>query len=390
MGQGKIRILTFLEYYVPGYKAGGPIRTIFNLIEACGSDLDFYLLTRNCDIDGEVYKDIDCGDWVSVGPAHVRYIKTPYSMFWIVVDAFRRVRPDVVYFNSFFSFWYTIVPLFILRLGGLRRIILAPRGEFASAALSMKPSRKRFYIAIFKLLRLHEAVSFQASSEDEAKDIKLGLQSHDLDVIVAPDVPGAVKNAVDLADVSMRTSEVLKLVFLSRISPVKNIDYLIEILHGVGARVDLKIFGPVEDRDYYEKCRDLTCRLPGNIHVDWCGELQPSEVHNAFFGADLFVFPTKGENFGHVIMESLSVGTPVIVSDKTPWKEDGSYALKVTPLDDLDGWVAHVERFAGMNANDRLKTRSSALDYANRYRGADESISLSVDMFKNVSVNEVF
>lgn len=34
-----------------------------------------------------------------------------------------------------------------------------------------------------------------------------------------------------------------------------------------------------------------------------------------------FFVPTKGENFGHVFIEALSAGVPILVSDKTPWRD---------------------------------------------------------------------
>src|SRR5690606_22656373 len=34
----------------------------------------------------------------------------------------------------------------------------------------------------------------------------------------------------------------------------------------------------------------------------------------------LFLFPTLGENFGHVILEALTAGCPVLISDRTPWR----------------------------------------------------------------------
>ena len=49
------------------------------------------------------------------------------------------------------------------------------------------------------------------------------------------------------------------------------------------------------------------------------GELAPEAVRSTFARYDMFVFPTQGENFGHVIAESLSASCPVICSDETPW-----------------------------------------------------------------------
>ena len=49
---------------------------------------------------------------------------------------------------------------------------------------------------------------------------------------------------------------------------------------------------------------------------------------------NLFFLPTKGENFGHIIYESIMSYVPCLISDQTPWtivndlKVGASYNLK--------------------------------------------------------------
>ena len=83
----------------------------------------------------------------------------------------------------------------------------------------------------------------------------------------------------------------------------------------VSGNVILSIYGPYEDAEYLQHCQVLISRLPANVKVSLYGPLPQEQVRNIFAQNDLFVFPTLGENFGHVIHESLSVGTPVLVSD---------------------------------------------------------------------------
>src|SRR5699024_2078193 len=61
-------------------------------------------------------------------------------------------------------------------------------------------------------------------------------------------------------------------------------------------------------------------KLPSNIEVDYKGLIPHNLVLNTFEKYHFFLFPTHGENFGHVISESLISGTPVIISNQTPWK----------------------------------------------------------------------
>jgi glycosyltransferase involved in cell wall biosynthesis len=60
--------------------------------------------------------------------------------------------------------------------------------------------------------------------------------------------------------------------------------------------------------------------LPNNVRVNYIGIVRPHEVLATFSKYDLFFFPTSGENYGHVIAESLMAGTPVLISNKTPWQ----------------------------------------------------------------------
>jgi len=84
--------------------------------------------------------------------------------------------------------------------------------------------------------------------------------------------------------------------------------------------INLNIFGPIEDQAYWVKCERIIRQLPGNVRVEYRGALSHDRVSDALSEHDLFLFPTKGENFGHVILEALVAGCPVLLSDQTPWR----------------------------------------------------------------------
>ena len=136
-------------------------------------------------------------------------------------------------------------------------------------------------------------------------------------VFVAPDLTPVQINHRNSSN--SRLPGPLRLVFLSRISRKKNLDFLLRVLARVSSNVELAIFGSQEDAIYWNQCESLINQLPVNIQVYFGGQLPQEMVRDTFAMYDLFVFPTRGENFGHVIFESLSVATPVLVSDQTPW-----------------------------------------------------------------------
>ncbi|EMF0633691.1 glycosyltransferase, partial [Enterococcus faecium] len=118
-----------------------------------------------------------------------------------------------------------------------------------------------------------------------------------------------------------KQEESLNLVFLSRIVPKKNLDYAIEILKTLDEEVSLDIFGPIEDKSYWEFCQKKISNLPANVKVSYKGSLNHEDIDTVFRNYDAFLFPTKSENYGHVISESLTNGCPVIISDRTPWND---------------------------------------------------------------------
>lgn len=159
----------------------------------------------------------------------------------------------------------------------------------------------------------------------------------------------------------------LRLGFISRISPMKNLDGLLRMLGTASCRAELDIFGPIEDRSYWQRCENLIGKLPPNVTAVYKGPLTPDYVSRTFATYDLFPFPTLGENFGHVIFEALRAGTPVLLSDCTPWANQDTGAITVLSLDDPDGWRAAFDQAARRTPEQRHHLRQVTRAYAKTY-----------------------
>ena len=105
--------------------------------------------------------------------------------------------------------------------------------------------------------------------------------------------------------------------------------------------------------------------LPEHIDVHYEGAITPSQIPAMFKEQDLFLFPTLGENFGHVIVESLLSGCPVLISDRTPWRN-----LQVDkvgwdlPLESPQQFVDVIEGYSRTPVSERIDFRQHASSFA--------------------------
>src|ERR1035437_9012925 len=98
-------ILTLLSTYLPGYKAGGPIRSIENLVAALGKEFHFRIVTLDRDLGEKLpFPGIVANRWFRVGHADVMYLRPRCRGFRGVCALLRSVdRKTVLYVNSFFA-----------------------------------------------------------------------------------------------------------------------------------------------------------------------------------------------------------------------------------------------------------------------------------------------
>jgi glycosyltransferase involved in cell wall biosynthesis len=384
-----MKIFVITSYYFPSFKAGGPIRTIVNMADRLGNELEFLIMTRDRDLNSELpHSDIKINEWNHVGKARVFYASRNMFSVQGIAALLRRTPYDVLYLNSFFCPHSTGIPVLLRWLGCIPKtpVIIAPRGEFSAGALAIKGFKKQNYIAVVKALGLYKDFIWQASSLLETEDIRKNMGEIAKNVHVAQDLLPLQHTDTSIEKVRRKLGQ-LRLVFLSRISPMKNLDYLLDVLTKISVPVQLSIYGPLEDIDYWAQCTSIISRLQPHVSITYCGELIPQDVSAAFSAHDLFVFPTRGENFGHVIFEALNAGTAVLISNQTPWKADSDGAVEVLPLDDMQLWVYAIEHWANLNDDELLSRRKAAQHYASLHLQDDSIVQDNRRLFRNAIKN---
>lgn len=94
------------------------------------------------------------------------------------------------------------------------------------------------------------------------------------------------------------------LIYVGRLSPEKRVDWLADIFEA-GMDVRLAFIG---DGPYRAVLETQLNDKP----VVFTGFLQGEELQKAYASADIFVFPSKNETLGNVVLEAMASGVPVI------------------------------------------------------------------------------
>ena len=379
-------VLILSCFYVPGYRAGGPLLSIYNIVNSLNGFFEFRIMTSDRDLgDLIAYPGVAPGLWHDVGHAKVRYLSPAEQRPAVLWRALQESPHDLLYLNSFFSPQFAVFPLVGRRFNRLpqRPVLLAPRGEFSQGAIALKATKKRTYLNIAKLSGLLNGLHWHASSPYEADDIRRELGVDDERIHIASDLSDPPLPALLLG---LRDDDpTLHLAFLSRISPKKNLIYALDVLRQVEVPLTFNIYGPAEDAAYWATCQAKIAALPGHIRVGYHGTVEPADVASVMRGNELFFLPTRGETFGHVIAEALSVGTPVLISDQTPWRGLEAQGLGFDlPLAAPQRFVEVIERVAAMSPEERLTQRKSV--HAAMLRRARESddVAANREMFLRV------
>ena len=317
----KKKILVFVDWYLPGYKAGGQIRSVAAMAGHLKEEYDFYIVTGDRDLHADApYTGVQLDTWIKLKDgSHVYYIshekRTKQHLKKIMFEA----QADILYLNSMFSYFYTYLPLTIRKkFLPRRKVILAPRGMLGKGALKLKALKKKSYLFTTKMMGLYRGITFHASSTSEEKEIHQQF-GRSAKVHVAIDlVEPRQLNHVE----RIKNKGSLKMFFLSRISPKKNLLGTLKLLSTIpaGNAIEFDIYGPIEEEDYWNECTTVIQTMPSHVKVSYKGILENSTVIDTMSRYHLSILLTFNENYGHSIVESMAAGCPVLISDQTIWK----------------------------------------------------------------------
>lgn len=366
-------VLTLLGACWPGHGSSGPNLSYRALVRALGEEFEFRHVARDRPF-GAAAPIVENGQWVDEAAGSACYCAPGVLGASGLGPILRETPHELLVLNGFFDRDFTLPALLLRRLGRVpaRPTILSPRGEFSGGALGLKAWRKSAWLALAQRLELLADVTLHATSESELKDIRRGFPFA-ADYVVAPNLRELV-GAPSAGGCDGR----LRVIFVGRISRVKNLDLALRVLAEVGVPLAFEIYGPVGDAGYWAECQRLIGALPINISVSYRGEIPNEEVPAALASADLLFLPSKSENFGHAMFEALSCGVPLLIGDQTPWRDlvrlEAGWDL---PLDDSSAFAEAIRTVASASGEDRARWREGAR------RLAERSVNMSDALAKN-------
>ena len=312
-----LRILAVVEWYPPAYKAGGPVRSVHNLMQLLNAQTPHHLEVVCGDRDlgsTEPLSGISSDIPTDQDGVAVTYRSTVSYAWWKAKlrGTAETPPPDVIYLNSLFSVPYALQPLLAARSLGIR-VVLAPRGMLGAGALAIKPAKKKLFLTLARLLGLFRGVRWHASTALESTEIQRQFPRAECQVAIN----------VPLFQAESQTPIFgggCSFLVLGRINQKKNIHFALEALQKVdfgGKELTVELVGPAEDQPYLERL--LSMARPG-LKVLHAGAVPPESLGEVWARCHALLMPTRHENFGHAVVEAWAHGRPVLLSDQTPWR----------------------------------------------------------------------
>ncbi len=379
----KPTIYIFTDWYAPGYKAGGPIQSVVNLAKLLSKENIVKIITRNKDYGSITpYQNIESNTWINTNGIDVLYLSKENTTFKTIQTICKNSKQDTVIINGLFSFWYSVLPLFLANIYNRKKVLVAVRGMLHKSALSVKPSKKMMFLAFARGFGLYKKPILLATSLLEKQEIEKSLGK--VKIEIAPNIPISPINLQEIEQKQFKPNGILRLLFLGRISPEKNPIAVLKALQTINIDINIHFVGSGIDKNYAQNFNNEIKLLPTNIKVKHTEELPHTEIKTLFFNSDIMVLPSLGENFGHAIFESFAHATPVIIGNNTPWQniEQQKAGIEIEPL--IIDSIKHA--ILMFNTQDKIEYQTwqkGALTCAKNYIQQNKFDELYLQIIKN-------
>ena len=221
-------------------------------------------------------------------------------------------KPDILHIHGC---WKIKLIIFYLLAKVMRvKIVISPHGMMDPLSLKQKMLKKKIAMFAYQKFIFENSDLIIVNSEIEKKNF-LKVTKKITKIIIIP-------HGIDLKKKEIRihkNQNNLKFVFFSRIHPSKNLISLVQIWKNDFFFDDyiLDVYGEIEDVDYFNQFKN---KIKNSYNINYKGKIEKNNLYLKLSRYDIFLHPSKSENFGLVILEAMACGLFPIVNKRLDWK----------------------------------------------------------------------
>lgn len=325
-----MKLIHITASYKPAYIYGGPIQSVAKLCEALiapkikpsttrAVDLEVLTTTANGTKELDVITDKPLlVDGVAV--AYFKRLTKDHSHF--SPKLLLKLRKEILHYNQddktiiHIHAWWNLVSVLSCWVAKWYEVpvVLSPRGMLTAYTQNNRNSFSKRLLHALIGKKLLQYCHIHATSEQEKQDILKIITPKSITVIPnLVNIPASFNGSGPA--VAQYETSVFRLIFLSRIEEKKGLELLFDALSLLEINWQLTIAGSGTD-EYVNSLKLKTEKLNINGRINWAGQVGNENKYHLMAQHDLLVLTSFNENFANVVIESLSVGTPVLLSDQ--------------------------------------------------------------------------
>lgn len=333
-----MKVLHISPSYKPASIYGGPTRSVSLLCESLRHSIAIQVLTTTAngrrdlpaqrkEVDGvEVFyfKRIT-KDHTHLSPGLL------YHLYQQIRKNNRQAVPErlIIHIHS----WWNMVAMLSCLIAKLSKtpVILSARGMIGRYTFNNRNNLFKKIIHQTIGLYLLKHCHIHATSQQEAEDISAVFQPKQLTLI-----PNLI-SFQQCTPYQCGLSNSFRILFLSRIEQKKGLELLFKALEHLSINWTLSIVG-YGDSGYLLKLKSLLQEYQFQHRISWHNAVDDGRKCRVFADHDLLILPSYNENFANVVLECLSTGTPVAVSNQVGLSDyilqnQLGWVFKLNPID---------------------------------------------------------
>ena len=321
-----MRLLVIVPWYEPAWSAGGTATAVSALCRGLvEKGVDVTVLTTDDAGQGNSLKVV-LGKEVIIGGVKVYYFRANflvkrrralYSTQMVNYVRSNLDRFDLVHLHSMRNLSVLLSAFYCNRRQ--KKYIVTPHAGLMDWWMTQMGSRllKELTHKLVDKFVIRNSTSIHFLSEEErlqSQKYSFGKDSFIVSNGIKSTIQDLDKSWIDEKRKELSVTDEISIVFLGRIHPQKNLLELIKAIDGVDF-VRLFLVGPIADEDYYNEILTLRhgLELKDKIHI--IGPVDSATARKWLAFADLYASPSLVEGVSMSIIEALSLGKPVLVSN---------------------------------------------------------------------------